>query len=391
MKKEEHKTKIPIQNSVCKSPYAERKLFNLSYGVSEKSLYGAASAMFLKMRDRLMRLYFKGQRMQNFENGTSNMIRNSTAATSRNEDLVERVTNDEEQDGRSNGSKSTGCKEEQDGRSKDSKSTFTSNEEQDGRRKNTGSSEEEQDGRSKDSNSTFTREEEQDGRSKDSKSTFTSNEEQDGRRKNTGSSEEEQDGRSKDSNSTFTREEEQDGRSKDSESNVSASESGFADLAGSTYGGPEWETDVYVNGKLIPHHEVREAEKLAGPISPGSYWYDWHAGFWGAMGNRCLGIIPPFIYEFSFPMPVNCAGGTMDVYVNDRELNTRDLDLLASRGLPTTKHKFYVVEISGKVTDKETGKLVVNLGRLAPTVERVGHGFGMKAPRYHNDWAQQQG
>ncbi|GAB4857511.1 hypothetical protein Ancab_015419 [Ancistrocladus abbreviatus] len=306
------------------------------------------------MRERLMGLYFKGQRMQNFENGTSYMIRNSTAAALRNGDLVERVSY-EEQDGRR---KNTGSsEEEQDGRSKDSKSTFTSKEEQNGRSENTGSSEEEQGGRSKDSNSNFTREEEQDGEGK-----------------NTGSSGEEQDG-----------------RSKDSESNVSASESGFADLAGSTHGRSEWETDVYVNGKLIQHHEVREAQKLAGPISPGSYWYDWHAGFWGAMGNRCLGIIPPFIQEFSFPMPVNCAGGTTAVYVNGRELHTRDLDLLASRGLPTMKHKLYVVEISGEVIDERTGKLVVNLGRLAPTVERVGRGFGLKALKYHNHWAQQQG
>ncbi|GAB4857502.1 hypothetical protein Ancab_015410 [Ancistrocladus abbreviatus] len=175
-------------------------------------------------------------------------------------------------------------------------------------------------------------------------------------------------------------EEEQVGKSKDSESTFATSESGFTDLAGSTQHGSERETDVYINGQLIRHCEVREAEKLAGPISPGDYWYDSQAGFWGVMGNSCLGIIPPFIQEFSFPMPVNCAGGTTAVYLNGRELHTRDLDILASRGLPTTRHKCYVVEMSGKVIDEDTGKLVVNLGKLAPTVERARCGFGMKTP-----------
>lgn len=66
-------------------------------------------------------------------------------------------------------------------------------------------------------------------------------------------------------------------------------------------------------------------------------------------------------------MPPNCAAGNTGVYVNGRELNKRDLDLLASRGLPTTTDKFYAIDISGKVLDEETGEEVYSLGRLAPT------------------------
>lgn len=66
-------------------------------------------------------------------------------------------------------------------------------------------------------------------------------------------------------------------------------------------------------------------------------------------------------------MPSNCGAGNTRVYVNGRELNQRDLDLLAQRGLPTTRDKFYIVEISGKVMDEDTGKELYNLGRLAPT------------------------
>ncbi|KAG2606390.1 hypothetical protein PVAP13_4NG174344 [Panicum virgatum] len=49
---------------------------------------------------------------------------------------------------------------------------------------------------------------------------------------------------------------------------------------------------VYVNGFPISDRAVRKAEKLAGAICPGDYWYDYHAGFWGVMGRPCLGMIP---------------------------------------------------------------------------------------------------
>ncbi|XP_076895884.1 uncharacterized protein LOC143548667 [Bidens hawaiensis] len=138
---------------------------------------------------------------------------------------------------------------------------------------------------------------------------------------------------------------------------------------------------VFVNGQLLTSRAVKNAEKLAGPIHPGEYWYDSIAGFWGVMNQPCLGIIPPFIEEFDRPMPKNCAAGNTRVFVNGRELNQKDLDLLASRGLPTTKDRSYIVQISGKVVDEDTGEELEALGKLAPTVERVMHGFGMKVPK----------
>ncbi|BBH03449.1 Protein of unknown function D [Prunus dulcis] len=124
---------------------------------------------------------------------------------------------------------------------------------------------------------------------------------------------------------------------------------------------------VFINGQPLADHVVKKAEKRAGPIRPGDYWYDFRAGFWGVMGQTCLGIIPPFIEEFYYPMPTNCAAGNTGVHVNGRELHQRDLDLLASRGLPTTKNKFYIIEISGKVTDEGSGQELGSLGKLAPT------------------------
>ncbi|KAL2233812.1 protein ENHANCED DISEASE RESISTANCE 4 [Sesamum indicum] len=139
--------------------------------------------------------------------------------------------------------------------------------------------------------------------------------------------------------------------------------------------------NVTVNGHLIPDRLIKKAEKLAGPIHPGNYWYDFRAGFWGAMGGPCLGIIPPFIEEFNYPMPEHCGGGNTHIYVNGRELNQKDLNLLGSRGLPTERDKSYIIEISGRVLDEDTGEELQSLGKLAPTVERVKHGFGMRAPK----------
>ncbi|GAB2252594.1 hypothetical protein Droror1_Dr00005441 [Drosera rotundifolia] len=165
-----------------------------------------------------------------------------------------------------------------------------------------------------------------------------------------------------------------------SQSSSSAYMKSFIDSNGSNGLGSLGEKEVYVNGKLIPPRELRRAQRQAGPVAPGCYWYDSKAGFWGVIGSRCLGIIPPFIQEFSFPMSVNCAGGTTAVYVNGRELHVSDLELLRSRGLPTTRDKYYIVEISGKVFDEDTEELVARIGKLAPTVEKKKRGFGMRVP-----------
>ncbi|XP_074263384.1 uncharacterized protein LOC141586152 [Silene latifolia] len=139
--------------------------------------------------------------------------------------------------------------------------------------------------------------------------------------------------------------------------------------------------NVVVNGHLIPDRLIKKAEKLAGPVYSGQYWYDYRAGFWGAIGGPCLGIIPPLIEEFNYPMPDKCGAGNTGVFINGRELHQKDLELLSTRGLPASKDRSYIVDITGKVTDEDTGKEVVNLGKLAPTVEKVKHGFGMRAPK----------
>uniref|UniRef100_A0A1J3JSQ8 Probable zinc-ribbon domain-containing protein n=1 Tax=Noccaea caerulescens TaxID=107243 RepID=A0A1J3JSQ8_NOCCA len=141
------------------------------------------------------------------------------------------------------------------------------------------------------------------------------------------------------------------------------------------------ELEVWVNGHLIPEDLVISAEKQAGPVQAGKYWYDYRAGFWGVMGNPCLGIIPPFIEEFSRPMPDNCGAGNSGVFVNGRELHQRDLELLSRRGLPRDKNRSYIVDISGRVLDGDSGEELKSLGKLAPTIEKVKHGFGMRVPR----------
>ncbi|KAF3335006.1 Extra-large guanine nucleotide-binding protein 1 [Carex littledalei] len=137
---------------------------------------------------------------------------------------------------------------------------------------------------------------------------------------------------------------------------------------------------VWVNGRPISDRAVKRAEKKAGPIDPGDYWYDYRAGFWGVMGHQCLGIIPPFIKDFNYPMLQNCAGGITGVLVNGRELHQKDLDVLVGRGLPSVSGRSYVIEMSGKVVDEATGRELRNLGKLAPTIEVLKRGFGMLVP-----------
>ncbi|XP_057810348.1 uncharacterized protein LOC131024826 [Salvia miltiorrhiza] len=156
----------------------------------------------------------------------------------------------------------------------------------------------------------------------------------------------------------------------------------FRDFKKSNQGGEVGGSQVFVNGHLIPDRVVKKAEKLAGPIQPGEYWYDKQAGFWGVVGYPCLGIVMPNIEEFNYPMPKNCAAGNTGVFVNGRELNEKDLDLLSSRGLPITENRSYLIDITGKVVDEQTREELDGLGKLAPTVERAKHGFGMKVPKF---------
>ncbi|KAJ0962977.1 hypothetical protein J5N97_028099 [Dioscorea zingiberensis] len=124
---------------------------------------------------------------------------------------------------------------------------------------------------------------------------------------------------------------------------------------------------VTINGHPLSDRLVKKAEKQAGPIHPGDYWYDYRAGFWGVMEHPCLGIIPPFIEEFNYPMSRNCAGGNTNVLVNGRELHQKDLDLLVGRGFLPTEGQSYIIDISGKVWDEATGEELDGLGKLAPT------------------------
>lgn len=77
--------------------------------------------------------------------------------------------------------------------------------------------------------------------------------------------------------------------------------------------------------------------------------------------------LQPFIEEFNYPMPENCAGGNTGVFVNGRELHNKDLQLLCSRGLSSERERSYIVEISGRVLDEDTGEELDSLGKLAPT------------------------
>ncbi|CAL4895115.1 unnamed protein product [Urochloa decumbens] len=153
---------------------------------------------------------------------------------------------------------------------------------------------------------------------------------------------------------------------------------GFKDL--SLFNQSADSAKVSINGHPISERTLRKAEKKAGPVGPGSYWYDYRAGFWGVFGQECRGIIPPFIKEFNYPMPKDCAGGNTGVFVNGRELHQKDFDLLVGRGLPRASGKSYSVEISGTVVDDTTGMKLRGLGRLAPTIEKMKRGFGMHIP-----------
>ncbi|GAQ81444.1 hypothetical protein KFL_000800220 [Klebsormidium nitens] len=152
----------------------------------------------------------------------------------------------------------------------------------------------------------------------------------------------------------------------------------------------QWQPDpmlapaaMWVNGHRLTEELTSAAEVLAGPIERGGfYWYDPLAGFWGEYGKPCQGILPPGIPEFDFPLPPDAAGGTTGIYVNGRQLAARDLAMLRQRKFPQKERKRYTLDIGGTLKDEETGKLVIELGKLAQSVEESGVGKGMKKAQF---------
>lgn len=134
---------------------------------------------------------------------------------------------------------------------------------------------------------------------------------------------------------------------------------------------------VIVNGHTLSQLALRRAEEQAGKLRPGTYWYDSKAGFWGITGGPCLGVLPPFIEELHHPMTADCSNGDTQVFVNGRELHHKDLAVLALRGLSKKPGRAYAVGSDGVVIEEASGRELKHLGKLAPTVERRGKGFGM--------------
>lgn len=55
------------------------------------------------------------------------------------------------------------------------------------------------------------------------------------------------------------------------------------------------------------------------------------------------------------------------MFVNGREFHQKELKLLGKKGLPTDTDRSYIIEVSGRVLDEESGEELDSLGELAPT------------------------
>lgn len=134
---------------------------------------------------------------------------------------------------------------------------------------------------------------------------------------------------------------------------------------------------VIVNGHVLSQLALERAEEQAGKLRPGTYWYDSKAGFWGIISGPGLGVLPPFIEELQYPISRDCSNGDTQILVNGRELHHKDLAVLALRGLSRKPGMAYAIGFDGIVVEETSGRELKHLGKLAPTVERKGKGFGM--------------
>lgn len=87
-------------------------------------------------------------------------------------------------------------------------------------------------------------------------------------------------------------------------------------------------TDVIINSNKLTPAQINEIHRTYGiaPI-PGNYWYDPRSGMYGHQGGPVIGVMYPG-HSFGILL-VDASQGSSGVYINNRELQTREATQLA--------------------------------------------------------------
>jgi hypothetical protein len=93
---------------------------------------------------------------------------------------------------------------------------------------------------------------------------------------------------------------------------------------------PPVSTDpVVLNGVVLELADLRELQAVLGEApAPGRYWYDPRSGLWGLQTHGAGGVTRPGL-RVPAALPADASQGTSGVFVNDRQLTTRELGLMA--------------------------------------------------------------
>ena len=98
---------------------------------------------------------------------------------------------------------------------------------------------------------------------------------------------------------------------------------------------------IAINRVVLSAAEIQAIEQQFGvPLTGGEYWYDRNCGAWGIEGGPTAGFVMPGI-AVGGPLRADSSGGTMNVFINGRQLHQLDVIAL-QQFMPVLPGRFWV-------------------------------------------------
>lgn len=134
-------------------------------------------------------------------------------------------------------------------------------------------------------------------------------------------------------------------------------------------------TDVIFNGRALTRAELAELQALYKvKARAGKYWYDAKSGLYGKIGWAASGFMYPG--HNLGPLASNASRGTTGIYINGRNVTTREVYVLSQlAGVPIARGHYWL-DASGNAGYEGNASPVINLFASAQAQSRSGGGGG---------------
>ncbi len=135
-------------------------------------------------------------------------------------------------------------------------------------------------------------------------------------------------------------------------------------------------TEVIFNGRALTRAELAELQALYKvKARAGKYWYDTKSGLYGKIGWAASGFMYPG--HNLGPLAPNASRGTTGIYINGRNVTTREVYVLSQlAGMPIARGHYWL-DATGNAGYEGNPSPVINLFASAQARSRGGGGGGI--------------